>query len=178
MNFKKKLEERNIFLRKRTYSSKNKFKRSLTYCDNDTDQDSGHCAINFLIILIFYSMEKFEFVRFGTSFQVLKKNFDELDVFIKENPTFKPIKYFQEERFAYVTEDISDKDLNFEVECSCIMCNEQTIIKVREEDFYMRQRDRVKIQDAFPYLKSEKRECLATGYCFKCQKQLFSKNYL
>lgn len=68
-----------------------------------------------------------------------------------------------------------NEERNLELHIKCHICEEITVIKVREQDYdlYLSPR-RPHIQDIFPYLTPAERELLISQTCDKCWQKMFS----
>lgn len=63
--------------------------------------------------------------------------------------------------------------MKINVKCPpCPDCKKVGRVEVEEADFYRWQKDEL-IQVAFPYLDSDQREMLMTGYCKECWAKLW-----
>ena len=54
----------------------------------------------------------------------------------------------------------------------CPICRKSNLINVCSDDYEAWQNGTL-IQDAFPYLSAEDRECLMTGFCSECWDKMF-----
>lgn len=62
----------------------------------------------------------------------------------------------------------------FTIFTSCPICGKATFISVKMEDYINWTENDYLIQDAFPYLSAEERECLITGICPTCWEKMFN----
>lgn len=57
---------------------------------------------------------------------------------------------------------------------SCVFCNKEWAVEVNQADLE-RYEAGVLAQDAFPYLTTTERECIISGICPTCQKNIFGE---
>ena len=65
---------------------------------------------------------------------------------------------------------------NLELLNTCPLCGKNHSVFVKEEDYFAWQYERVSAQNAFPYLSPTEREQLISGFCPKCQENIFGFN--
>lgn len=119
--------------------------------------------------------EFFNFERNGYTYRVLRLTYEKADKFLKDNLTYKPIQLTEDS--VVITEGV-DKERNFSIEKKCPMCEVMHNVFVIYKDYLLSIHNRnIKIQELYPYLTKEEREATKTGYCSKCQQQLFFLNY-
>ena len=64
------------------------------------------------------------------------------------------------------------KNKNIVIEKTCPLCGKKTRVTVNSNDHEKWQNGTL-IQRTFPYLSADEREVLITGYCYKCQDEIF-----
>jgi len=60
------------------------------------------------------------------------------------------------------------------IKATCPNCGKESIVIVEEKDYERYARGESYVQTLFPYLDAADREVLITGYCRKCQKDIFN----
>jgi hypothetical protein len=62
-----------------------------------------------------------------------------------------------------------------DIERQCPSCGKSTILTVNNDDYQAWKSGKL-IQDAFPYLNTQQRETLLSGFCGPCWDNLFEEN--
>lgn len=71
----------------------------------------------------------------------------------------------------------TNKERLFGINCPCPICGEVTLILVDKSDWELfKSPNRPYVQDIFPYLTPEERECLISGVCPTCWDEMYGGN--
>lgn len=65
-----------------------------------------------------------------------------------------------------------ENPLKLQVNCPC--CGQKSTVTIDEKDYNRYLKGESYVQKLFPYLDAADREVLITGYCRKCQEEIFN----
>lgn len=130
--------------------------------------------MNWLIVKFNIMDHYFFFKHNGRTYRSYLFPYKNASKLIRNNPTYRPIKYLESE--VFITNEIDPLDFDAYISCTCPICFRESRVEMFAEDCSALT-DPEDINVLVPYLEKSHRRILRFGYCLKCQYTIYPHDY-